>query len=205
MNYLAHLFCSHDSPDALLGNFIADFVKGRVDNRFPAVICDGIRHHRRLDSFTDRHEVFLACRRLISACRRRYAGVIIDIAYDHFLALGWDRYSPTDLDAFVARVYERLRGHEAPIPLTARLVIEKMASEDWLRSYGTLEGVDQAFRRISRRLSRENNTLATAVQEVEANYAALHDHFHCFFPQLLAHARSCSSGAWVAGQAARPS
>jgi acyl carrier protein phosphodiesterase len=65
------------------------------------------------------------------------------------------------------------------------LVIERMVREDWLRTYGTVEGIDLTFRRISRRLRRENN-LHTAVEELEQNYALLQDHFHAFFPQLMA-------------------
>src|SRR6266498_2302856 len=106
MNYLSHMLCSDDSPQSMLGNFIADFVKGDVEGRFPAAVVEGIRHHRRADSFTDSHEVFAASRRLVSSPRRRYAGVIIDVLYDHFLAISWDRYCSMELDEFVGRVYQ---------------------------------------------------------------------------------------------------
>jgi acyl carrier protein phosphodiesterase len=76
MNYLAHMLCSDDSPASMLGNFIADFVKGDVEGRFPREVVEGIRHHRRADCFTDSHEVFGASRRLIISPRRRYAGII---------------------------------------------------------------------------------------------------------------------------------
>ncbi len=73
-----------------------------------------------------------------------------------------------------------------------RPIIEKMVFEDWLRCCRTVEGIDRTFRRMSRRLRREN-PLLTAVEELEQNYAALHDHFHRFFPQLLAHIRNTES------------
>lgn len=194
MNYLSHLFCSPRSPDSQLGSFIADFVKGRVDGRFPCAVAAGIRDHRKADLFTDANEIFSASRRLISRERRGFAGVIIDVLYDHFLTTGWGRYSSVGLDEFVGTVYENLGRHEALLPHPVRLIIERMIREDWLRSYGTVDGLDRTFWRISRRLSREN-TLGSAVEELEANYPALNIHFHRFFPQLLAHVRPSILGS----------
>lgn len=188
MNFLAHMLCSSDAPLSKLGNFLADFVKGDVEGRFPREVVAGIRHHRRADHFTDSHEVFGASRRLISGPRRRYAGVIVDVLYDHFLATGWDRYCSTGLDEFVGRVYENLARHAAVVPHPVPWIIGKMAAEDWLGSYRTAHGVDRTFRRISRRLRREN-PLATAVEELERNGDLLRGHFHTFFPQALARFR----------------
>ena len=189
MNYLAHMLCSDDSPASMLGNFLADFVKGDVAGRFPREVVEGIRHHRRADHFTDSHEVFGESRRLISGPRRRYAGVIIDVLYDHFLATNWDQYCSTGLDEFVGRVYENLGRHRCVVPHPVPMVIEKMAREDWLRSYGTADGIDRTFRRISRRLTREN-PLDSAIEELERNYDPLRDHFRSFFPQVLAQFRA---------------
>jgi acyl carrier protein phosphodiesterase len=183
------MVCSSGSPASMLGNFIADFVKGDVEGRFPREVVEGIRHHRHADCFTDSHAVFGASRRLISSSRRRYAGVIIDVLYDHFLTISWDRYCSLGLDAFVGRVYENLGSHQIAVPHPVPLVIERMVREDWLRCYGTVEGIDRTFRRISGRLRREN-TLDTAVEELEQNYVLLQDHFHCFFPQLMARFRT---------------
>jgi acyl carrier protein phosphodiesterase len=189
MNVLAHLLCSPGSPDFLLGNVIADLVRGRIEGRLPAGVIEGIRHHRKLDSFTDGHESFLASRRLISAQRRRYAGIIVDVVYDHFLALDWERYSAVGMDEFVERTYELLRRHDERIPDEARMVIMRMINEDWLRSYRTVEGMDRTFRRMSARLAWEN-PLGTAVEELEANAGALRRHFRRFFAELLAYSRA---------------
>ncbi|MDA8098907.1 MAG: ACP phosphodiesterase [Nitrospiraceae bacterium] len=185
MNYLAHMLCSNHTSSSMLGNFIADFVKGDVSSRFPPDVVEGIRHHRRADHFTDSHEVFGASRRLVSPRRRRYAGVIIDVVYDHFLATSWDRYSSTGLDAFVGRVYANLEQYSAPLPHPVPWVIGKMVREDWLRSYRTFEGIDRTFKRISLRIKRDN-PLDSAIDELERNYDLLEDHFHAFFPQVLA-------------------
>jgi acyl carrier protein phosphodiesterase len=189
MNYLAHMLCSDDTPASMLGNFLADFVKGDVEGRFPREVVEGIRLHRAADCFTDSHEIFGASRRLVSAPRRRYAGIIIDVVYDHFLTMSWDQYSSQGLDEFVGRVYENLGRSRVIVPHPVPLVIERMARENWLRSYGTADGIDLTFRRISRRLTREN-PLATAIEELERNYDLLRDHFHSFFPQVLARFRT---------------
>lgn len=189
MNYLAHMLCSDDTPASMLGNFLAEFVKGDVEGRFPREVVEGIYAHRSADCFTDSHEVFGASRRLVSTPRRRYAGIIIDVVYDHFLTTSWDQYSSQGLDEFVERVYENLRRSRVVVPHPVPLVIERMARENWLRSYGTADGIDLTFRRISRRLTREN-PLATAIEELERNYDPLRDHFHFFFPQVLARFRT---------------
>ncbi len=192
MNYLAHMLCSNDTPNSMLGNLLADFVKGDVEGRFPHEVAEGIRNHRRVDSFTDSHEVFAASRRLVSGSRRRYAGIIIDVAYDHFLATNWDRYSSTTLDEFAARVYENLGRHRVAVPYPVPLVIEKMTREDWLRSYRSVDSIDQTFRRISRRL-RHENPLGTAIEELEQNYEVLQEHFRSFFPQVMAEFCFCDA------------
>jgi acyl carrier protein phosphodiesterase len=192
MNYLAHMLCSDDTPQSMLGNFIADFVKGDVEGRFPPAVVEGIRHHRRADLFTDSHEVFGASRRLVSNARRRYAGVIIDVLYDHFLATNWDRYCSTPRDEFVGRVYENLgQHHDVGVPHPVPMVIEKMVKEDWLQNYKSVEGINRTFKRISRRL-RHENPLATAIDDLERNYDRLQDHFHSFAPQLLARFRNAA-------------
>jgi len=190
MNYLAHMFCSNDTPDSMLGNFLADFVKGDVEGRFPREVAEGIRNHRRVDFFTDSHEVFAASRRLVSGSRRRYAGIIIDVLYDHFLATNWNQYSSTTLEDFVGRVYENLGRHRVAVPHPVPLVIEKMVREDWLQSYQSVDSIDQTFRRISRRL-RHENPLDSAIEELEQNHDCLQDHFHSFFPQAMA--RFCTA------------
>jgi acyl carrier protein phosphodiesterase len=55
MNFLAHIYLSGDSEDLLIGNFIADFVKGKQYEQFVGSIQKGIFLHRQIDYFTDTH------------------------------------------------------------------------------------------------------------------------------------------------------
>ena len=185
MNYLAHLYLAEPTPEGILGSLLGDFVKGRLDSSLPAAIRRGIRLHRAIDSYTDAHSVHLASRNRVSPKRRRYAGIIVDVCYDHFLCRRWQDYSTDSLERFAARVYDVLRTHGDALPERLRQIAPRMISHDWLCSYGDLDNVGRALDGISRRFKR-NNPLAGALAEVEGNYNELAADFDMFFPQLVA-------------------
>ena len=187
MNYLAHLYLAEQSSEGLLGSLLGDFVKGRLDDRFPEVVRRGIALHRAIDSYTDAHPLHLESRNRIAGERRRYAGIIIDVCYDHFLCKNWQDYSNESLDRFAGRVYDVLREHHDDLPNRLRRMAPHMIADDWLGSYAELANVGRALDGISRRLTR-SNPLAGAVIEVEVNYAAMHGDFRRFFPELQAKA-----------------
>jgi len=183
MNYLAHFYLAEQSSEGLLGSLLGDFVKGRLDGRFPETVRRGIALHRAIDSFTDAHPLHLESRNRIGGERRRYAGIIIDVCYDHFLCRHWAEYSSETLDRFAARVYGILREHQDELPDRLRRMLPYMIADDWLGSYAELENVGRALDGIARRIVR-NNPLAGAVIEIEANYGELDGDFQRFFPQL---------------------
>lgn len=189
MNYLAHLFLAGPEPESLLGALMGDFVKGVLDQRYPAAITRALALHRRIDSFTDAHPVTAASRARISPERRRFAGIMVDLFYDHFLALHWDQHAREPLDAFTARVYALLKEHDAVLPERLRSIAPGMARSDWLASYARVESIHAALDRMSLRLKRQNR-LAGAGLELEANYAALETDFHAFFPDLVRFAQT---------------
>ena len=57
MNFLAHIFLSGNDEEVMIGNFIADAVKGRDYLGYSDGIVKGILLHRRIDAFTDSHVV----------------------------------------------------------------------------------------------------------------------------------------------------
>lgn len=188
MNYLAHLFFSDNTPHSMLGNLLGDFVKGTVEGKFALDVVEGIKSHRKVDTFTDSDDIVSSSRKLISKQRYRYAGIIIDVVYDHFLSRNWGLYSSDDLDEFIGIAYKNLANHKVRIPHNGERIIKKMIHEDWLRSYGTTEGIDETFKRISNRITRGNN-LGTAVEELRLQYSILNADFLRFFPQLITHLR----------------
>lgn len=193
MNYLAHLYLAEQSREGLLGSLLGDFVKGTPGEHYPPTVRRGIRLHRRIDAFTDAHPLHLRSRNRVSAPRRRFAGIIVDVCYDHFLGAQWDRFASESLEDFSARVYDVLLAHQDVLPERLRDMAPRMAREDWLGSYARLEHVGRALDGISRRLRRENR-LAGAIVEIERNYAGLASDFRAFFPELVAHAEGLKSG-----------
>jgi acyl carrier protein phosphodiesterase len=189
MNYLAHLFLAGPEPEALLGALMGDFVKGVLGERYPAAITRALSLHRRIDTFTDAHPVTAASRSRISPERRRFAGIMVDLFYDHFLARHWDEHAREPLEVFTARVYALLQEHDTLLPDRLRSIAPRMARADWLASYAQVESIHTALDRISLRL-RRGNPLVGAGAELEANYAALEADFRRFFPDLVGFAQA---------------
>lgn len=188
MNYLAHIYLAEESDESVIGNLLGDFVKGPVGDEYAPDIAKGIITHRKVDVFTDSHEKFLASKKLISPERRRFAGIIIDLTFDHFLSKNWSEYSSSELTVFINGTYELLARNRSILPEKLQAFLPRMIDEDWLGSYRELEGIGETMDRISRRLNRRfqrENTLAGAVEEVELNYIELEDNFREFFPELI--------------------
>jgi len=188
MNYLAHAFLSRSSPELLIGGLLGDFVKGRDGlQQYQPVVRAGILLHRAIDRYTDAHAIVHASCALISPARRRFAAILVDVFYDHFLARHWTRYAELPLEDFTQRVYATLLPHIASYPEGLQRLLPRMAADDWLASYTEIESVDAALHGIARRFQRFPRAvvLADGVQELLDNYAALERHFLGFFPELL--------------------
>ena len=193
MNYLAHLYLSEPTEEAWLGSLLGDFVKGPLDGRYGADITRAIALHRKIDSFTDAHPVVLRSKSRISPARRRYAGIMMDMFYDHFLAKYWHEFHDEPLDAFTARIYSILGRRHAMLPEQLQRVAPKMARGDWLGSYAEIGTIDTALNRMGQRFKRENQLLNSTDELVE-NYPQLEADFRAFLPEVLRFARGRSLG-----------
>jgi acyl carrier protein phosphodiesterase len=203
MNFLAHLYLSDDTPAAMAGNLLADFVKGPDVASLPADIQAGIRHHRRVDAFTDRHPLV---QRSITRVGRRwgwFSGILIDVYYDHILAADWDRYSQTPLRAFADHAHRSILSVADVVPPVARDYAFRLVGSDRLVRYADPAGVEEALARLSVRIAERMPTRAVqlhgAMTDLRAAHAGLCDDFHAFFPELIA-----STGANAAGKNALP-
>jgi acyl carrier protein phosphodiesterase len=185
MNFLAHTYLAGDSDASIVGSLLGDFVKGRPAERYRGAIATAILHHRKVDSFTDGHPVARRSRRRFSSRRRRFAGIIVDVCYDHFLAVHWQRFSSENLDVFARRVYAAVDRHRGHLPDGLRRTAARMVAGDWLTGYRDLERVGLALDRIAGRL-RRGERFQGALEEIAGCYAALENDFLVFFPQLIA-------------------
>jgi acyl carrier protein phosphodiesterase len=191
MNYLAHLYLADGTDESLIGNLMADFVKGNAHLALPAGVRRGIRLHRRVDAFTDTHPVVQRSIARISPRWGWFSGIILDVYFDHLLTLDWGRYSAVPLRDFVDGVYAVLRRHLDLLPEPMREVVARMVSEDRLTSYARLDGIAQALARISDRLrkrsSRPDIRLEEAMPDLAEHHEALRADFRDFFPELIRH------------------
>ncbi len=152
MNFLGHLYLSGEEPLVIVGNFMADAVKGRDLTRFPAGVQRGIRLHRTIDTATDTHPLYRTGRARVRPHAGRYAGVVMDLFYDHLLAAGWEQLHAEPLPRFAARIYALLNEHTHLLPERTRHMLPWMVRGDWLTSYATLDGIGQALEGLSRRV-----------------------------------------------------
>ncbi|MEZ0484361.1 acyl carrier protein phosphodiesterase [Fibrella aquatica] len=189
MNLLAHAWLSDKNDDYLIGNFIGDFIKGDPmhprHGLFPAEI-DGIRIHRAIDSFTDSHEEVQAVRTLLYPRCHKYAGVAVDVFFDHFLATQFKEVTGDVLDEFVRYVYATLHTRKDRLPLRAARMAHYMMEQDWLRHYQTTAGIDRALSGLARRTQFPSG-LDTVVDDLVLHYDAINLHFLRFWPLLKAH------------------
>ena len=182
MNYLAHLHLGGQLPAQLLGSLYGDFVKGRLQGQFSPQIEAAIQLHRSIDRFTDSHPLVGEALSRFSLTRRRYAGIVLDVFFDHCLARDWALYADSSLPVFTADVY-RVLAAEPQLPERLARIAPYMAADDWLGSYREFAVLDQVLRGISRRLSRPEE-LAAAMQELERLYEPLSEDFRLFYPEL---------------------
>jgi acyl carrier protein phosphodiesterase len=183
MNFLAHLYLADGSDEGLLGALMGDFVKGPLVDAYPPGILRGIALHRRIDVFTDSHPVVLRSKQRVSGQRRRFAGIMVDMFYDHFLARDWDDFYDEPLDDFTCRAYRLLAEHAEVLPERLRRIVPAMAHTDWLGSYARVESIRTALDRMARRLKHEN-TLPGSADELEGRYPEFEQDFRAFLPEV---------------------
>ncbi len=194
VNYLAHLVLAERNQAGFLGSLLGDFVKGRLDDSYPADIQRGIRLHRKIDAFTDAHAATKGSRRRFSPGVRRFSGIVVDICYDHFLSRHWARYEAVELERFAQTVYAALTEYDGTLPPRLTTVLPRMVAENWLSAYATLTGIGRAVDGVAARV-RSGERMRGAVQEVEANYAELEQDFLDFFPEVIRFSQALRSGS----------
>jgi acyl carrier protein phosphodiesterase len=184
MNFLAHASLSGKNELVLVGNIVADSIKGNELKSFPEKMQKGILLHRFIDTYTDQHEVVMETKILLRKEFGHYAPVVADVFYDHFLAVHWNDYYPQEsLKDFVQFVYIMLEKNMEIIPEKSKMMIPYMVRQDWLGSYITIEGISEIMKRMSRRTSF-NSRMENAGKELEQNYLLYEEHFRSFFPDL---------------------
>jgi len=153
----------------IVGNFIADAVKGNYNGRFPDGIARGIRLHRQIDHYTDHHPIFRQSKSHLVPRYGIFSGVIVDMYYDHFLAKFWEEYSDEDLRKLVSQTYFLLIRRFDLLPARSRRILPFMITRNWLVNYSDLDILQLVFNGMSRRTSNPSG-MENAIFDLKDNY-----------------------------------
>ncbi|KAA2244723.1 DUF479 domain-containing protein [Chitinophaga agrisoli] len=194
MNFLAHAYLSFHDPSLIIGNMIADFVKGKQLQLYAPEIQRGIQIHRAIDSFTDQHAITREARQLFRPSCGLYGAVFMDIIYDHFLARDTQRFTEAQLAAFAQSVYDVIDQADMELPQVFREVFHYMRTQNWLFHYGTREGISRSFNGIVRRARYLDVPASVPFAIFENHYAAMETYYAAFFPELEAHVKGLIRG-----------
>lgn len=185
MNYLAHILLANHSDQAMLGALLGDFVKADDFSHYPEAIQLEIQLHRKVDIFTDQHEIIRAAKERFPRAHKRFAGILLDVFYDYALAQNWTAYSSVPLDEFIQNFYSVLHQYQTILPPKLSAIVPFITQQDWLSSYQTFSGVEIAIHRIARRLSRNGHLLVNGLPLLADHHKFFLHGFDQFFPQLV--------------------
>ncbi|WP_239779899.1 ACP phosphodiesterase [Tenacibaculum finnmarkense] len=183
MNLLSHLYLSGNDTQLMIGNFIADHIKGNKITHFNPQIQNGILLHRQIDTYTDAHKIVRKSKRRLHERYRHYDGVIIDIFFDHFLAKNWAIYSEIPLDIYVNSVYQLLEENKQILPEKTQKLLPNMIQYNWLYNYQFTNGIQEVLNGINKR-TQGKSQMNMASEDLENHYRLFEEDFTLFFEDL---------------------
>lgn len=184
MNYLAHFILSNNKENLIIGNYIADDIRGDDYLDYPKEIQKGILLHRKIDDFTDHHKVVSHSKSLIHNDQNKFSPVVMDVFYDYFLIKNWALYSDVELLGFTKDIYKVLFKNISGMPLKSSTRLPFMAKSNWLYNYGKVEGIKKTLTGLSKRTSYANN-MANAYKIMIELEEEINTDFKLFFPDLI--------------------
>jgi acyl carrier protein phosphodiesterase len=192
MNFLAHAYLSFSQEEILVGNFIADFVRGKELENYPKKVQLGIRLHRAIDTYTDSHPLVKQVQSFLIPRFGHYSRVISDVFFDYFLAKNWKKYSDTDLEQFSLDTYRTLSSSPQELPEAFRRMFHWMHTQNWLYAYREAAGIQAALDGLSRRarfdskMNESTQVLWEKEEEIEAIFFAFFEDLETFASTTLA-------------------
>ncbi len=188
MNFLAHAYLSFGQEEILVGNFAADFVKGKELHRYRGDIKTGMLLHREIDAFTDSHPLVKAGQSYLRPRFRHYSTVITDIFFDYFLGKHWASFSKIPLDVFVNQTHDIIDRHLDELPGSFGEMFYWMKKQNWLSHYGEIAGIQQTLSGLARRtvFDSKMDEATEVLLEKEGEFEVI---FFAFFRELETFAR----------------
>ncbi|MCP4470801.1 MAG: DUF479 domain-containing protein [Gammaproteobacteria bacterium] len=187
MNYFAHLVLSRPTVESTVGNLLGDFARGVDPAALPAPVRAGLLNHREVDRFTDSHPLVREMKQCFSRKRRRFAGIALDIYFDHLLIEHWQKFEQGALDEVITGFYQRMEAGQSMMPgENMRRVTRRMIEYDWFGSYRDVDAIAESLDRVAGRV-RFANDFDNAIEELQRNHNSICDGFLEFYPQLRRH------------------
>lgn len=187
MNYFAHLVLAQPTVESTVGNLLGDFAKGVERKNLPPSIKAGLDNHRAVDRFTDSHQAIRNLKQLFQPERRRFAGIALDVYFDHLLMKNWSSYYSRPLHEVIDTFYYRMTEGRPIMPSSnMRNTTSRMVNYDWFGSYREVDSIAHALDRIAGRIRYENR-FDNAIEDIIANQQEIEAAFKDFFPELKAH------------------
>jgi acyl carrier protein phosphodiesterase len=183
MNYLAHIYLSGNNDLVKIGNFMADGIRGSDYLKFPEEIKKGILLHRQIDTFTDAHPIYRKSKHRLHEKYGHYAGVIMDILYDHFLAKNWDQYSEEKLQVYASNFYKSLSANYELLTEKTKNMLPYMEARNWLVSYASIAGIEMILFQMDHRTQNRAH-MHEAIHELNEYYTHFEKEFTLFFDEL---------------------
>ena len=199
MNYFAHLVLSQPTVESAVGNLLGDFARGIDQAALDPAVLAGLKNHRAVDRFTDSHPKVKALKQCFSQKRRRFAGIALDVYFDHLLVSYWQDFDHRNIDDVIAGYYLRMEQGQALMPGSEmRRVTSRMIAHDWFGSYRDIDSVAEALDRIATRI-RFPNAFDNAIEDLLSNEDLIQSVFLQFYPELKAHVESLGFEQQVIG------
>ena len=183
MHFLAHFHLAWPDEGLIAGGLEGDYLKGPLRGELPPDLERGIKLHRAIDAYTDQHALIKQLREELPPGLRRYAGILIDLSFDHYLSRHWSHFSDVPLTHFSRETYRILNAQEHTLSAGARAMLARLVKYDVLTRYQEWETVLATALRIGERFQRDN-----PFQDLEPKLSpaqdALERAFLNFYPQL---------------------
>lgn len=183
MNFLAHFHLAWPDDELIAGGLEGDYFKGPLAGQLPRGIERGVQLHRAIDGFTDRHPEVEALRREFPDELRRYAGILIDLSFDHFLSLHWETFGEQALASFNTGVYRSLELQSRHLSPGALRMYNRLVEHDLLGLYQHWETIPASAERIGERF-RRHNPFRDVASQLQPKKDRLEAAFLNFYPDL---------------------
>jgi acyl carrier protein phosphodiesterase len=184
MNYLAHAFLGRSSPGEMVGQLLADEIKGRNLSAYPLEIQRGIVMHRWVDSHTDSTPALDDIKTLWRPHLGRITGIALDVTMDYYLSIHWQQYIDLPLADFIREVYIHLAANQLHWHTRGRFRLEKMIEQDWLSRYARLDGIALTMNQMAMRNALLKPLLQTP-QLIDKHNITIEKCFHLLIHELI--------------------